>query len=119
MSKQRTPIAPGEHVHHTATASSTASRRPNISQTVGDRTPTRFARTALIPMMCGACTSRNEHELRAAEVNTNAAPLPPELDRAIMRLVRAMARDAARQDHERERNEASSNIRPVLHGSAK
>jgi hypothetical protein len=37
-------------------------------------------------------------------------------DPAIMRLVRALARDAARQDHERQTqsNEARGNIRPVL-----
>src|SRR5262249_28934664 len=91
---------------------------PNCHTGGGGCRPIRFVRTALIPMMCSACASENEHELRGAQVNTNAAPLPPGLDRAIMRLVRAMARDAAKRDHERERYEASSNIRPVLHGPA-
>jgi hypothetical protein len=31
-----------------------------------------------------------------------AAPLPPPLDSAILRLARALARQAAREDHERE-----------------
>jgi hypothetical protein len=42
--------------------------------------------------------------------SSSAALLKRQPDPAIMRLVRALARDAAREDHERERAEAKARL---------
>ena len=56
---------------------------------------------------------------------TQKLPLQSIPDRAILRLARALARQAAREDHERDQvstgtvNQESGDLRPVLDGPAK
>jgi hypothetical protein len=48
--------------------------------------------------------------------NSAAVPLKRPPDQAIIRLIRALARDAAQQDHDQEwgQNEAGRDLRPIL-----